>query len=156
MQYSHLFDYRAFPGFTGPWKQKEERYESEGIKSRTKLQTKISRMWIHLKPVDYGLKTLDTGSVEDTGLGILGSWWRMLKMKWKRYNIDAKDFPHKLFQFWSFVSPHPLNTVRYSRETIPNSATPSFPFSIVRYRKAISQLHICSKSWYLRNIAVPL
>ena len=23
MQYSHLFDYRAFPGFTGPWKQKK-------------------------------------------------------------------------------------------------------------------------------------
>lgn len=25
VQYSHLFDYRAFPGFTGPWKQKENR-----------------------------------------------------------------------------------------------------------------------------------
>lgn len=23
VQYSHLFDYRAFPGFTSPWKQKE-------------------------------------------------------------------------------------------------------------------------------------
>lgn len=23
VQYSHLFDYRAFPGLTSPWKQKE-------------------------------------------------------------------------------------------------------------------------------------
>lgn len=48
VQYSHLFDYRAFPGFTGPWKQKNRvfikgcviDYYPEGLGEVVTLQIK--------------------------------------------------------------------------------------------------------------------
>lgn len=61
------------------------------------------------------MKTLDYGSVEDTHLGILVSWWRIGSVKdemKERYNLDDKDFLHK-FEFWGFVS----QTVRLHKNT---------------------------------------
>lgn len=49
MQYSHLFDYRTFPGFTGPWKQRADRQMF--IITQTPLKqghSKIPKMEIHL------------------------------------------------------------------------------------------------------------